>query len=86
MNEQTLVAKVWNLAHVLRDEGVSYLDYLTQISFLLFLKMDQERDRQGGEPSPLPDELRWERLSSLLARRSPVTTRGCWRNSPAGMM
>lgn len=58
MNEQTLVAKVWNLAHVLRDEGVSYQDYLSQISFLLFLKMDQERDRQGGEPSPLPDELR----------------------------
>lgn len=50
MNEQTLVAKVWNLAHVLRDEGVSYQDYLSQISFLVFLKMDQERDRQGGEP------------------------------------
>ena len=65
MNEQTLVAKVWNLAHVLRDEGVSYQDYLTQISFLLFLKMDQERDKQGGEPSPLPDELRWDKLASL---------------------
>lgn len=65
MNEQTLVAKVWNLAHVLRDEGVSYQDYLSQISFLLFLKMDQERDRQGGEPSPLADDLRWGKLASL---------------------
>jgi type I restriction enzyme M protein len=58
MNEQTLVAKVWNLAHVLRDEGGSYQDYLTQISFLFFLQMDRERDRQGGELSPLPDEQR----------------------------
>ena len=43
MNEQTLVSKVWSYAHVLRDDGVSYGDYLGQISFLLFLKMDEER-------------------------------------------
>ena len=35
--------KVWNLAHVLRDQGLSYGDYLEQITLLLFLKMAQER-------------------------------------------
>ncbi len=43
MNAQTLVAKVWNFAHVLRDQGVCYQAYISQISYLLFLKMDEER-------------------------------------------
>jgi len=38
-----LVNKVWNYAHVLRDDGVGYGDYVEQITCLLFLKMDQER-------------------------------------------
>jgi type I restriction enzyme M protein len=50
MNEQALISKVWNYAHVLRDEGVSYGDYVGQISFLLFLKMDEERTKLLGEP------------------------------------
>lgn len=37
----SLVSKVWNYAHVLRDQGISYGDYVEQITFLLFLKMDQ---------------------------------------------
>jgi len=42
MNESNLVSKVWNFAHVLRDDGVSYGDYLEQITYLLFLKMADE--------------------------------------------
>ncbi len=53
MNAQTLVAKVWNFAHVLRDQGVSYQAYISQISYLLFLKMDEERVTQIGEASML---------------------------------
>ena len=49
MNAQTLVAKVWNFAHVLRDQGVSYQAYISQISYLLFLKMDEERVTQIGD-------------------------------------
>ena len=41
-NESSLVSKVWNFAHVLRDDGVSYGDYLEQITYLLFLKMADE--------------------------------------------
>ena len=59
MNEQTLVSKVWNYAHVLRDEGIGYGDYVGQISFLLFLKMDEERTEYLGEPSLIPAEYQW---------------------------
>jgi hypothetical protein len=43
-----LVNKVWNYAHVLRDDGVSYGDYVEQITCLLFLKMDQGAPRPSG--------------------------------------
>lgn len=62
MNEQILVSKVWNYAHVLRDQGVSYGDYVGQISFLLFLKMDEERTKFLGEPSLIPPEHQWDTL------------------------
>ncbi|MGA7674295.1 MAG: class I SAM-dependent DNA methyltransferase [Rhizomicrobium sp.] len=64
-DHQNLVAKVWNYAHVLRDQGVSYGDYVEQITYLLFLKMDQERDEFIGEPSAVPKEYRWSKLASL---------------------
>jgi len=62
MNEQTLISKVWNYAHVLRDEGIGYGDYVGQISFLLFLKMDEERTTYLGEPSLIPAEFLWSTL------------------------
>jgi type I restriction enzyme M protein len=60
MNELALVQKVWNYAHVLRDQGVPYQAYISQISYLLFLKMDEERAGLvasgliGGESSAIP--------------------------------
>src|SRR5215471_15169790 len=65
MNAQTLIAKVWNFAHVLRDQGVSYQAYISQISYLLFLKMDEERVSQIGEVSMLPDGARWNDIKEL---------------------
>ena len=44
-NESGLISKVWNFAHVLRDDGVSYGDYLEQITYLLFLKMADEMSK-----------------------------------------
>ena len=61
----SLVSKVWNYAHVLRDQGISYGDYLEQITFLLFLKMDQERVEQLGEASFIPAKWRWDKLAPL---------------------
>ncbi|WP_225204460.1 type I restriction-modification system subunit M [Novosphingobium huizhouense] len=63
MSNEQLVAKVWNYAHVLRDQGISYGDYVEQITFLLFLKMDQERADLLGEGSSIPAEWSWSRLA-----------------------
>lgn len=60
----SLVSKVWNYAHVLRDQGISYGDYVEQITFLLFLKMDQERSEMLGEPSIIPAKWRWDKLAA----------------------
>jgi type I restriction enzyme M protein len=45
MNESEIISKVWNYAHVLRDDGVGYGDYLEQITYLLFLKMADELNK-----------------------------------------
>ncbi len=46
-----LVQKVWNYCNILRDDGFSYGDYVEQLTFLLFLKMADERSRTRGTPS-----------------------------------
>src|SRR5690606_5510138 len=58
-----LVSKVWNYAHVLRDQGIGYGDYVEQITYLLFLKMDQERTELLGEASIIPAKWRWQKLA-----------------------
>ena len=40
---RNIVEKLWNYCHVLRDDGMSYNDYLEQLTYLLFLKMSDER-------------------------------------------
>lgn len=62
MTNEQLVSKVWNYAHVLRDQGVSYGDYIEQITYLLFLKMDAEREELLGEASALPPKWSWSNL------------------------
>ncbi|WP_256819594.1 type I restriction-modification system subunit M [Pseudomonas putida] len=62
MTNEQLVSKVWNYAHVLRDQGISYGDYIEQITYLLFLKMDQERVDLLGEPSAIPKNWNWTQL------------------------
>ncbi|MGH6714777.1 MAG: N-6 DNA methylase [Bradyrhizobium sp.] len=73
MNAQSLVAKVWNFAHVLRDQGVSYQAYISQISYLLFLKMDEERVTQIGEASMLPKGARWENIKDVSGEALSAT-------------
>ena len=59
-----IVQKLWSYCHVLRDDGLSYQDYLEQLTFLLFLKMADERERLTGERQPIPAGYRWENLAS----------------------
>lgn len=63
MTNEQLVSKVWNYAHVLRDQGISYGDYIEQITYLLFLKMDQERVELLGEASAVPIKWSWSQLA-----------------------
>lgn len=58
-----LVQKVWNYAHVLKDDGLAFMDYTEQITFLLFLRMAYERE-QTGAASPIPKEFDWAALSA----------------------
>jgi len=53
-----IVAKLWNLCNVLRDDGITYTDYVTELTFLLFLKMLAETGHEGR----LPKEHRWNHL------------------------
>ncbi|MCC9608085.1 type I restriction-modification system subunit M [Blastopirellula sp. JC732] len=61
MNTQDIVAKLWNLCHVLRDDGITYHEYVTELTYLLFLKMMKETGQEGM----LPDGYRWDDLAQL---------------------
>lgn len=63
--EQSLIKKVWQLADVLAGVGIGYTDYITQLTYLLFLKMDNESSSTFGEPSAIPEGYRWEDLIAL---------------------
>ena len=52
-NPTALVQKLWNYCNILRDDGLSYGDYVEQLTFLLFLKMADEQSRLPFNP-PLP--------------------------------
>ncbi len=66
MTTATIVQKLWNYCNVLRDDGMSYGDYVEQLTFLLFLKMADERSRSPyNQLSLVPSEYAWP---SLLLR------------------
>lgn len=60
-NEQSLVQKVWQLADVLAAAGVAFTDYIVQLTYILFLKMDTEAELLGIE-SKIPKDCRWANL------------------------
>ena len=63
---QQIVNKAWNFAHVLRDDGLSYMAYTEQITFLLFLKMADEQTKPPYNRKPIvPPELGWDSLLKL---------------------
>jgi HsdM N-terminal domain len=66
-NPTALVQKLWNYCNILRDDGLSYGDYMEQLTFLLFLKMaDEQAKPPFNEPSPIP---------------RAKTGRRCWRST-----
>lgn len=62
-NESSIVSKVWSFANVLRDDGVSYGDYLEQLTYLLFLKMvDEFAKPPHNKKINVPKGFDWESL------------------------
>src|SRR3569832_674509 len=61
-----IVQKLWSYCNVLRDDGLSYGDYLEQLTYLLFLKMADEQTRKPWDrPSPVPAGWDWQSLVVL---------------------
>jgi type I restriction enzyme M protein len=63
---QQLVQKLWNYCNILRDDGLSYGDYVEQLTFLLFLKMADEQARPPfNKPTAVPKGFGWDVLVTL---------------------
>ncbi len=58
MNNQEIVAKLWNLCNVLRDDGITYHQYVTELTYILFLKMGKETATDGQ----IPENYRWDEV------------------------
>ncbi len=65
-NLTALVQKLWNYCNILRDDGLSYGDYVEQLTFLLFLKMADEQSKPPfNKTSPIPKGFGWDALLKL---------------------
>ena len=60
MSTGEIVQKLWSLCHVLRDDGITYHEYITELTYLLFLKMAKETRTEAQ----LPKGRRWDDLTS----------------------
>lgn len=63
-NEQQLIKKVDGIANVLSAAGIGYTDYLTQLTYILFLKMDAEKE-EFGLGSKIPEGYKWKDFCNL---------------------
>ncbi len=63
-SEAALLKKVWDIANVLAAAGVGFTDYITQLTYILFLKMDEEKEELGLK-STVPDGYKWKDLVSF---------------------
>lgn len=67
MSPQTIINKVWNFANLLRDDGMSYGDYLEQMTYLLFLKMADEYSQPPyNRDVKVPENYNWQKLKNLI--------------------
>lgn len=63
-SESTLIKKVGDIANVMAAAGVGFTDYITQLTYILFLKMDEEKEEMGLSSS-IPDGYKWKDLIDL---------------------
>ena len=65
--ESALISKVWSIANVLSSAGVGFTDYITQLTYILFLKMDDEKE-SIGLASYIPEGYKWKDLRDLSGK------------------
>ena len=66
MSNNEIVQKLWNLCDVLRDDGINYSDYVTELVLLLFIKMEHENAQSGVMAAHrLPEGARWPAIAKL---------------------
>ncbi len=80
-NTQYIVQKLWNYCNILRDDGMSYADYVEQLTYLLFLKMAHERTQPPyNQPSRIPREYDWDSLLRTMGTNWRPTIATPWKN------
>lgn len=65
MSNQEIVQKLWNLCNVLRDDGITYHQYVTELTYILFLKMLEETENEKSIKESLSD---WETLKAQITK------------------
>ncbi|UUZ64756.1 type I restriction-modification system subunit M N-terminal domain-containing protein [Polaromonas sp. P1-6] len=81
MNSATIVQKLWNYCNVLRDDGMSYGDYVEQLTYLLFLRWPTSAvSRRGVSPAQLPRATTGPRCWRVTATSCLTTTVTRWKS------
>jgi len=70
MSAQEISQKLWSLCNVLRDDGVTYHQYLNELTYILFLKLSDVKDFT----EQIPEEYRWERLKAITDNKELFDT------------
>ena len=74
MNNQEIVAKLWALCNVLRDDGITYHQYVTELTYILFLKMAKETNSEAE----IPEMYRWDALVTKDGINLKSSTKNYW--------
>src|SRR5690606_3859089 len=61
MSAEDIADKLWNLCNVLRDDGVTYHQYLNELTYILFLRLSEVR----GFEKEIPEEYRWSKVKGI---------------------
>jgi len=61
MSAEEIAAKLWGLCNLLRDDGVTYHQYLNELTYILFIKLSEVK----GFENELPEEYRWQKLKDI---------------------
>ena len=61
MSAEEIAGKLWNLCNVLRDDGVTYHQYLNELTYILFLRLSEVKKFEDD----IPNEYRWSKLKDI---------------------